>query len=73
MMDRKIIHIDLHTGLHLIAAIDEQQGAIFKDQRQPRRAVKAGQPRQFFEMWCAVFALPRIRARHDHAVEAVFL
>ena len=69
MQDLNLSQINLFTGLHLVAPVDKQQGAIAQDQGVPRRAVKAGQPGENIVMWVAIFALKGIGPRDNNAIQ----
>ena len=71
MLDGKNRAVDFLAHLHLIAAIDEQDGAVGQHERDPGRAGEAGQPGEPLGAGRHVFVLVAIGARHDEAVEAV--
>ncbi len=70
MLDGENLAVDLLGDLHLIAAVDENHGAIGQHDRQARGAGEAGQPGEPLGAGRHVFVLVLVGARHDEAVEA---
>ena len=63
------VEIDLVAHLQRVAAVDEDDGAVGKDDRHAGRAGEAGQPVQPLGAGGDIFALMLVGARHDEAVE----
>ena len=69
MLDRKNRGVDFLADLHLIAAVDENHGAIGKHDRHAGRAGEAGEPGEPLGARRHIFVLEAVGARHDEAVE----
>ena len=70
MLDGKDGAVDLGVGLHGVAAVDEDGGALGEHDRAARRAGEAGQPGQPFLARRQVFILLPVGAGYDKAVES---
>ena len=69
MLDRENRAVDLLAHLHLIAAVDEDHGALGQHDRDAGRAGEAGEPGELLVARRHVFVLEAVGARHDEAVE----
>ncbi len=69
MRDGKERAVHFLAHLHLIAAVDEQHGAVGEHDRDAGRAGEAGEPGQPLGAGRHVFVLIAVGARHDEAVE----
>ena len=69
MLDGENRRVDLLAHLHLIAAVDENRGALGEHDRGAGRAGEAGEPGQPLVRRRHVFALEAVGVRHDEAVE----
>ena len=69
MLRRKGRCIHLFARLHRVAAVDEDDGALGKHDRNTGRAGEAGQPGEPLGAGRHIFVLIAVRARHDEPVE----
>ena len=69
MLDGESRGVDLLAHLHLIAAVDEDHGAVGEHDGEAGRAGEAGEPGQPLGAGRHIFVLIAVGARHDEAVE----
>ena len=69
MLDRENRAVDFLAHLHLVAAVDEEDGAVGKHDGEPGRAGEAGEPGEALGARRHVFVLEAVGARHHEAVE----
>ena len=70
VFDGKNRAVDFLLHLHLIAAVDEDHGAVGEHDGDAGRAGEAGEPGQLLGARRHIFVLEAVGARHDEAVEA---